>query len=120
MLCCLRWLYILSTSIKKFPSLTQADRKQSLYFHLFTSRQRRGIRAVIPGPEAAFPSSSRLGRKIRELGNSSLSLSESELFWRKRKCARSESLIRQAKGGPHRRRSPMPRPNEETMTQSAQ
>src|SRR5437660_9998314 len=47
-------------------------------------------------------------------------LSESELFWRKRKCARSESLIRQAKGGPHQRRNPMPRPNEETMTQSAQ
>src|SRR5437660_5032561 len=47
-------------------------------------------------------------------------LSESELFWRKRKCARSESLLRQAKGEPQQRRNPMPRPNEETMTQSVQ
>jgi len=37
---------------------------------------------------------------IRELGETVLSVCPSpNLFWRKRKCARSEFLIRQAKGG---------------------
>src|SRR5439155_8451839 len=67
------------------------------------SRQRRSIRAVIPGARVRFSFIFKAGEEDQRARGTVLPVCPSpNFFGGKRRCARSEFLLRQAKGEPHK------------------